>query len=176
MPRLLRPLLLVGVGSLDGFSAPAQQKPPVLLSTRFSRPESGAMTSSPSVTIILVYVAAASYLIYWVGLMGIHLIAILYGWVALHASSSRFWRIKLEESGNVEKGEDKQRKASYQLWPMAPLVSTQRNQTTTNTTTQPNTGNKQAQQTNKCNKQTNTSVCTCFNQMQPLICQQFCSD
>ena len=79
VPRLLRPLLLVGVGSLDGFSAPAQQKPPVLLSTRFSRPESGAMTSSPSVTIILVYVAAASYLIYWVGLMGIHLIAILYG-------------------------------------------------------------------------------------------------
>ena len=49
------------------------------LSTRFSRPESGAMTSSPSVTIILVYVAAASYLLYWVGLMGIHLIAILYG-------------------------------------------------------------------------------------------------
>ena len=37
------------------------------------------MTSSPSVTIILVYVAAASYLVYWVGLMGIHLIAILYG-------------------------------------------------------------------------------------------------
>ena len=53
-----------------------------LCRTRCSRPESGAMTSSPSVTIILVYVAAASYLLYWVGLMGIHLIAILYGWVA----------------------------------------------------------------------------------------------
>merc|ERR1719153_913569 len=42
------------------------------------------MTSSPSVTIILVYVAAASYLVYWVGLMGIHLIAILYGKWKLH--------------------------------------------------------------------------------------------
>merc|ERR1712209_172760 len=49
-----------------------------------SRPETGAMTSSPSVTIILVYVAAASYLVYWVGLMGIHLIAILYGKWKLH--------------------------------------------------------------------------------------------
>jgi len=49
-----------------------------------SRPETGAMTSSPSVTIIPVYVAAASYLVYWVGLMGIHLIAILYGKWKLH--------------------------------------------------------------------------------------------
>ena len=66
--------------SLDGFSAPAPSETfAPLCRTRCSRPESGAMTSSPSVTIILVYVAAASYLIYWVGLMGIHLIAILYG-------------------------------------------------------------------------------------------------
>ena len=68
----------------DGSSAPAPIRPLrlhflLLLLRSFSRPETGAMTSSPSVTIILVYVAAASYLVYWVGLMGIHLIAILYG-------------------------------------------------------------------------------------------------
>ena len=85
--RLEWPLLLVAGRSVS--RAPLtvfpRRRPKVLRSfaplcrTRFSRPESGAMTSSPSVTIILVYVAAASYLIYWVGLMGIHLIAILYG-------------------------------------------------------------------------------------------------
>ena len=62
---------------------------------------------------------------------------------------------KRRKSVNVEiEEEDKQRKASYQLWPMAPLVSTQRNQTTTDVTTQPKT--QQTTRDKQMNKQTSS--------------------
>ena len=150
-----------------------------LCRTRCSRPESGAMTSSPSVTIILVYVAAASYLLYWVGLMGIHLIAILYGWVApwmvVCWTVLKTGRVEEEESVNVEMGRISNGKPaiSCRQW-LHHLFQP-------NATRQPPIWqHNQTQGTNKQNRETNVTnkhtVCTCFNQMQPLVCQQFCRD